>query len=266
MNKNICKFTIANNEETLITSQFIYETNIETARKKFQCDTYRVYLALSNGGKFCFDTHEETIEIGSIYFLFQNETFYVKDTDSVEYMYICFEGRRVNKLFMNFGITPYNRKFVGCESLIPFWKESIIQANDTNIELITESVLLYTFSKLSKTINHKDDAMIQLISFIDNNYQNSTLSLSVCAQELGYHPKYISNKFKKYAGIGFNQYLNNVRIKHALQLFNYGIKSSKNVAILSGFNDPLYFSKVFKNIVGISPKEYLANEKKLNIK
>jgi transcriptional regulator GlxA family with amidase domain len=37
-----------------------------------------------------------------------------------------------------------------------------------------------------------------------------------------------------------------------------GLVSVKNIAILSGFHDPLYFSKVFTESEGISPKNYIA--------
>ena len=53
-----------------------------------------------------------------------------------------------------------------------------------------------------------------------------------------------------------SEYLRTVRIKHAVMLFDHGLDSVKNVALLSGFSDPLYFSSVFKAEVGISPKEY----------
>ncbi|MBE5732376.1 MAG: helix-turn-helix transcriptional regulator, partial [Clostridiales bacterium] len=57
-----------------------------------------------------------------------------------------------------------------------------------------------------------------------------------------------------------------IRIKHAVTLLDYGIDSIKNVALLSGFTDPLYFSNVFKAQIGISPTQYLKNknEKKDN--
>jgi AraC-like DNA-binding protein len=58
-------------------------------------------------------------------------------------------------------------------------------------------------------------------------------------------------------GIGYAEYLRNLRIKYAVSLFDHGIDSVKNVALLSGFSDPLYFSTVFKTVVGLSPKEYL---------
>ena len=51
-------------------------------------------------------------------------------------------------------------------------------------------------------------------------------------------------------------YLRTLRIKHAVTLMDFGVQSVKNVALLSGFSDPLYFSTVFKKQMGITPKEY----------
>ena len=33
--------------------------------------------------------------------------------------------------------------------------------------------------------------------------------------------------------------------------------SPSDIALASGFSDPLYFSKVFKKLVGVSPREYM---------
>jgi two-component system response regulator YesN len=51
-----------------------------------------------------------------------------------------------------------------------------------------------------------------------------------------------------------------MRIKYAVSLFDHGLDSIKNVALLSGFFDPLYFSSVFKQVVGVSPTEYKNRE------
>ena len=59
--------------------------------------------------------------------------------------------------------------------------------------------------------------------------------------------------------IGFTEYLRNLRIKYAVSLFESGLDSVKNVALLSGFKDPLYFSNVFKKTIGVSPREYTEN-------
>ena len=58
-------------------------------------------------------------------------------------------------------------------------------------------------------------------------------------------------------GINYSAYLRSVRIKYAISLFDHGIDSIKNAAWLSGFNDPLYFSGVFREEIGLSPKTYI---------
>ena len=73
---------------------------------------------------------------------------------------------------------------------------------------------------------------------------------------LSYNPKYVSHIFKERMNLGYSEYLRTLRIKYAVSLIEHGIDSVKNVALLSGFTDPLYFSTVFKKITGVSPKDY----------
>ena len=63
----------------------------------------------------------------------------------------------------------------------------------------------------------------------------------------------------KQMGISYVEYLRNLRIKRAVFLMEQGVASVKNVAILSGFEDALYFSKVFKQAEGVTPSEYIKN-------
>ena len=88
---------------------------------------------------------------------------------------------------------------------------------------------------------------------------NKDLSLASVAAEVGYHKKYLSHRFRLYTGVGFNRYLKDLRVKNAVFLMDNGVHSVKNVALLCGFGDPLYFSKVFRETVGISPKNYRKN-------
>ena len=92
-------------------------------------------------------------------------------------------------------------------------------------------------------------------------FSDSSLSLSTIAARVGYNDKYISALFKKQKGITYTQYLRSLRIKHSIFLMEQGIVSVKNVAILSGFGDALYFSKVFKEVEGISPKDFIKKQR-----
>ena len=78
-----------------------------------------------------------------------------------------------------------------------------------------------------------------------------------------YNKKYLSDLFKARFNIPFNTYLTQLRIENAAKLIGAGFTSIKEIAQLSGFSDPLYFSKVFKKKYGISPGEYISSQKNL---
>ena len=95
------------------------------------------------------------------------------------------------------------------------------------------------------------------MTLTQKSFTDPDLSMSVIADELKYDPKYLSSVFKKKKGIPYTQYLRELRIKHAIFLMEQGVVSVKNVALLSGFSDALYFSKIFTAAEGISPKAYI---------
>ena len=96
-----------------------------------------------------------------------------------------------------------------------------------------------------------------ILMLTQKNFTNPDLSLASIAAKLGYDAKYLSSLFKKRRGVAYMQYLRELRIKHALFLMEQGVASVKNVALLSGFRDALYFSKVFAGVEGIPPSEYI---------
>ena len=102
-----------------------------------------------------------------------------------------------------------------------------------------------------------NEILDKVTEMAEMNFSDSELSISSIAEELGYNSKYLSHLFKGKMGINFSEYLRDMRIKYAVTLFDHGIDSVKNVAFLSGYKDPLYFSSVFKSVVGKSPKEYI---------
>ena len=116
--------------------------------------------------------------------------------------------------------------------------------------------LLYAFSRLSSASPTQNSLVRQIIEKTETRFSDSELSISLLAKELGYNTKYLSHLFKRSTGKGYAEYLQTVRIKFAVSLFDYGLDSVKNAALLSGFSDPFYFSTVFKKLVGVSPKEY----------
>ena len=92
--------------------------------------------------------------------------------------------------------------------------------------------------------------------YVYNNYTNEDLSLDSICEVLGVSNSYFSTIFKKETGNSFIGYLTDYRMDQASrQLIETNEKSyiiAKNV----GYNDPNYFSYVFKRRFGVSPSKY----------
>jgi two-component system response regulator YesN len=102
----------------------------------------------------------------------------------------------------------------------------------------------------------KNLKMIQsAVNFIDENYSKD-LCLEEAAQSIGLSSYYFSHLFKRETGQTFIEYLTKIRIEKAKKLLS---ETNLNVAEVSekvGYQDPKYFSRVFKNIVGIPPSKF----------
>jgi AraC-like DNA-binding protein/mannose-6-phosphate isomerase-like protein (cupin superfamily) len=261
-NENICKFIMNSSIEKLVTARFVCERNAEVARRTVPLVMHSVYLVVSGTGRFIIDGKKFAFSPGSLIFAFKDEVITIDSDGEIEVMYITFSGGRADDLFFRFGVMHTARAFHDYQSLIPFWQSSILYANDENIDLVSECVLMYTFSRLSKLNKPATDTMYKIVKFIDENFAEASLSLTTVATTFGYNEKYLSHRFKEHTGVGFSKYLRNIRIKNALFLFDNGVSTIKNVSILCGFDDPLYFSKVFKESIGVSPRDYLADKEK----
>ena len=259
--KNLCKFIPDRAKNELKTVKFILETDPLVQKAQTELKTHLVFLIKSGEGVMNFNRETVSVKAGDMVFGFSGEKFKAVGTD-LQYYYICFEGSRAEELFLRFGVCALNRLFKGFEGMLPFWQENISRATDENIDLVSESVLMYTFSRLTAAHEPLDDVSYILTKYAEEKFSDSTLSLGTAAEELGYNAKYLSTSFKKKMNMGFAEYVKTLRINNAVFLMEHGVESVKNVAFLSGFQDALYFSKVFKSTVGQSPTEYIERLKK----
>ncbi len=255
--KNICKFVTPDINNQLMPTQFILESEAGAMKNPSPKPVHRMILITCQSGRFNLNGNFHNCSVGDIIIFFENETYFFEGETGFQYMYIDFKGLRSNELFRRFCINETNRVFCGFDGLIPLWMESLSRASEENIDLAAESILLYTFSKFAVETSKADSCINEIIEITEEDFFNPQLSISSIAKELGYNSKYLSHIFKKKTGIGYTEYLQTFRIKYAISLFENGIDSIKNVALLSGFTDPLYFSTVFKTKIGVPPKIYI---------
>lgn len=258
-NRNICKFVIPNITSTLNILNFVLESDVKVIRKETKNSSQRIMLVTSGKGTFHLGKEIINAEAGSIIFCFKGEKNYIEAEEGFEYMYISFDGIRSGEIFNRFGIDSDNRYFKGFSGIIPMWKESLSHASEVTIDLAAESILLYTFSKFVAQALRQESVVRKMIEITKERFSDPNLSVVVLSEELSYNPKYLSHIFKEEMGMKYTEYLRNMRLKFAVSLFDNGIDSVKNVALLSGFSDPLYFSTIFKKMMGKTPREYKLN-------
>lgn len=124
-------------------------------------------------------------------------------------------------------------------------------------------------------IRHKDRFIVRgtnianpsidrLIKYINQNYKNP-ITLREFSQKLRLTPNYISKLFSENTGMGFKEYLTGVRIKNARDMLENTEEPISKIASECGFNDCNYFSTIFKNVIGLSPKRYRKMIKEKNL-
>lgn len=106
-----------------------------------------------------------------------------------------------------------------------------------------------------KKEHHVSNVIYKAKEYIDNNFEKD-ISLKDVSKEVSISPQYFSKIFKEELGVNFIEYLTNTRIKKAKKMLEEGNKSVKEISFEIGYNDPNYFSRLFRRIVGVSPTEY----------
>ena len=263
MSESICRF-IPNKDYSgnINTVHFVYETEHGTLEQPFVRPIYYLYLVTDGQATLKMMNVSHKVKVGDLFFGFPGCPYELESDGSFRYLYISFFGSCVSPILERLNISINKPVCTGFGKVSDFWFSAISRLNKKNADLLTESVLLYTFSFISSEdeegeIKNTGNTIFEMIlEYVDNHYRESSLNLSSVATIFFYTESYLSSMFKKHMGLGFNQYVNQLRISYALRLFGLGYGSVRKIAYESGFSDPLYFSKVFKKNVGVSPSEY----------
>ena len=93
------------------------------------------------------------------------------------------------------------------------------------------------------------------IAFMESNFARN-LKLSEIAHEVGLSEYYFERQFKKSLGITPHQYLTQFKINRAKKLLKQQDCHINRIAQSCGFSSPSYFAKLFRQMVGVTPKEY----------
>ncbi len=197
-----------------------------------------------------------TTEKNSIIFLPQNSSYTVKDTDPGDCYAVNF------KIDLPGNFKPFIITAKNSAKILELFKtaEHIWTSKNTGYMLKCKSLLYEIIYLLQKEYNdkyidrQKKEMINSAVIYIHNNYLSSKLSITELSKMCNITPEYFRKIFKYVYGSSPAKYINDLKLEHAKELLMSGQYSVTESMLLSGFDDPAYFSHRFKKKYGISPK------------
>lgn len=102
---------------------------------------------------------------------------------------------------------------------------------------------------------NKIDSLNMSLNYIEKNLHRR-ITLEEVAEHINMSPFYLSKIFKKEIHINFVDYITERKMEKARELLISTKTPIMNIALDLGYNEPNYFSKVFRKATGITPSEY----------
>lgn len=171
-----------------------------------------------------------------------------------------FDGTIMQELFRECGIKSGVLLFRPNDRIFNAFSGVIRSFHNPTMEKFAKSFLfelLYCLSEgMTMAENDKNQDIIQpILSYINISY-NKKITLEELAKKAGYSKSRFSHIFSSVTGTTPIKYQNEIRLKTACELLSATLLSITDISISCGFEDPLYFSRLFKRKYGISPTEF----------
>ena len=186
--------------------------------------------------------------------------------DRTVYRYLHFTGSDVAQMLASLHIdlrTPITVKSGSITA--DFENIKMSKADDSPLsELKAEYLTLYLISKIAK--NQKQTSEYGMMKRVTDTMEHSFASeydAAYYADMLNISISRFNHLFKACIGQPPYAYYLNLRIENAVSLLDDTDMKIKDIAQQCGFDDPLYFTQVFKRIHSITPSEYRKRNKRI---
>lgn len=194
--------------------------------------------------------------------------FYIADKEIPwEYIWIEFDGLRVKGMLEAAGITQnspvYRAKKKDLRDKMRDEMIYIIEHSDSSPFHIIGHLylfldyLIHSAAEMKVTSGSKlrDFYIHEALHFIEHNFQND-ISVEDIAQVCGLNRSYFGKIFKLGVGKTPQEFLLNFRMSKASELLTLSQLSISDVGKAVGYDNSLHFSRAFKNVYGVSPREW----------
>lgn len=221
-----------------------------------------ITLILSGEIEWVGEGEQQILRAGDLLFQEQNDRYQLKvvgDKPS-DYMVISYLAEPLDQLrsflpgrfFHTLRLSKYRDLFEDAIRL----SNSLSLCNGARFCAAVQEILCCVIQEYArKTAMPEGSYAESAMLFMEQNF-SLPITCNLIAEEVGISPSHLRALFKKEHGVSLVTALNKIRIRHAKNMLKSGVFTLREVATQCGFQNEYYFSRVFKEITGISPGKY----------
>ena len=244
---------------------------LPTWRPKGRLDFQLIYVAAGKG-HFHFNGKEHIITAGHMVVFRPKEPqkYEYYGTDQTEVYWVHFTGGNVKNILRSYGIKD-DMRVIDCGSGLDYQNHframiQEIQMQKEEYDEMAELHLRQILITLHRYITHSNKVdNSQIAEEIDKATQyftehyNEEICIDDYAKDHNMSTSWFIRNFKQYIGVTPMQYILSIRIYNAETLLHSSLYNVSEVSNIVGYENPLYFSRIFKKAKGLSPSEYRKN-------
>ena len=235
---------------------------------------YLFHYVLSGTGTLMADdakgiTQTYSVRSGQGFLIFPEQitTYYADQHSPWEYSWIEFDGLRVKEALSltDFSLNhpiyhPHSKDLQ--EQMVKEMNYIISHPKESSFHLLGHLYLFFDYfiqsaksTRLTQSSKMSDYYIQEAIHYMEQNFQND-----ICIEEIaavcGINRSYLGKIFRNSIGRSPQEFLMNYRMVKATELLKLTTLSIADIGTAVGYGNPLHFSRAFKNIYGVSPREW----------
>ena len=127
---------------------------------------------------------------------------------------------------------------------------------DRMLNLLTESIIIKLLRGMNEKLQQKEENIQNIIDFIKLNCMKN-INVKFISKTFSFNYDYIRRMFKEKTGVSLKDFIQQEKIRYAIDLLKNTNNSIKEISSLSGFSSPSHFGVIFKEVLNMTPKEYV---------
>lgn len=234
---------------------------------------YLFHYVLSGTGRLMANdsrgiSHEYQIRSGEGFMIFPRQiNTYIADTKLPwEYVWIEFDGMRAREIIETAGLSPdhpvYHAAYKDLRENMKDEMLYIAEHHDAppfhlmgHLYLFIDYLSRSSSSQIATSGRVRDFYIKEALNYIEQNFQND-ISVENIASFCGLNRTYFGRIFKETVGKSPQQFLLSYRMAKAAELLKLTQLSISDIGNAVGYPNQLHFSRAFKNVYGVSPREW----------